>query len=576
MSDAAFAQTGCVPLRPTDPVRVGPYVPLGLLGRGGMGRVYLARHGDGAPGLAAVKVIRPEYAEDAPFRRRFEREATVHARVGAPYTPELLGTGFEPDSELLWMATVYLPGLNLAEAVRDCGVLPPDDAWRLVADLGRALGALAATGIVHRDFKPSNVLLTRQGAHVVDFGIAQAVDASAITTTGNRVGTPAFMSPEYLRDGRCDTASDVFCFASTVVHAVTGHAPFGDGTGVDVLHRIASEEPNAEVMSEVRTADPDLAGLLTACLSKDPALRPGPQDLVDTASAQPRSASWQEPLGSRILARQQAYEALKDSPLPPPRVQRAVGHRAAAVPGYGPPGPAPVAGVPAAGQPGFGPPEAGSTPVAPPAAGTPARRRLKPYAALAAVLTVCALALTAFLATRPSSAGDAGSAAPTARASRDGHDRTSLPGFDRPDSASPSRQVPQSEEPTGTSPSPSGDGAEADTRTTAPAPSPETTKPRPSATQPPKTPTAPAGPPWLTDCTSYSGTELTRRGDSGQRVVQVQCMLAKRGYDVGGAGVDGRFGKDTATAVRGFQRAKGLDPDGKVGPRTWAALRSST
>ncbi|MYS89362.1 MULTISPECIES: serine/threonine-protein kinase [Streptomyces] len=577
MSDAAFTQTGAVPLRPADPVRVGPYVPLGLLGSGGMGRVYLARQGDGTPGLAAVKVIRPEYAEDAPFRRRFEREATVHARVGAPYTPELLGTGFEPDTDLLWMATVYLPGLNLAEAVRECGVLPPEDAWRLVADLGRALGALAATGIVHRDFKPSNVLLTPQGAHVVDFGIAQAVDASAITTTGNRVGTPAFMSPEYLRDGRCDTASDVFCFASTVVHAVTGHAPFGDGTGVDVLHRIASEEPNAEVMAEVRKADPDLAALLTACLSKDPALRPGPGDLVEAASARPRSVSWQEPLGSRILARQQAYEALRDSPLPPPRVQRAVGHPAPAGPGFGPAGPAPVAGVPAAGQPGFGPPEAGGTPVATPAAGTSARRRLAPYAALAAVLTVCAVALTAFLATRPSSAGDTGSAAPTARASRDGHVQTSPPGSDRPDSPSPSRQVPQSEgTTTGTTPSPSGNGAEADTRTTAPAPPPKTTKPRPSATEPPKTPTAPVGPPWLTDCSYYSGTELTRRGDRGQRVVQVQCMLTKRGYDVGGAGLDGQFGKDTAAAVRGFQRDKGLDADGKVGPRTWAALRSST
>lgn len=576
MSDAAFAQTGAVPLRPADPVRVGPYVPLGLLGSGGMGRVYLARQADGAPGLAAVKVIRPEYAEDVPFRRRFEREATVHARVGAPYTPELLGTGFEPDTDLLWMATVYLPGLNLAEAVRECGVLRPEDAWRLVADLGRALGALAANGIVHRDFKPSNVLLTRQGAHVVDFGIAQAVDASAITTTGNRVGTPAFMSPEYLRDGRCDTASDVFCFASTVVHAVTGHAPFGDGTGVDVLHRIASEEPNAEVMAEVRTADPDLAALLTACLSKDPALRPGPQDLVDAASARPRSASWQEPLGSRILARQQAYEALRDSPLPPRRARRAVGRPAAAGPGFSPPGPAPAAGVPAAGHPGFGPPEAGGTPVGTPAAGTPARRRPAPYVALAAVLTASAVALTAFLATRPSSAGDTGSAAPTVSASREGHDRTSLPGFDRPDSASPSRQVPQSEgTTTGPSPGPSGTGAEADTRTTAPAPAP-TTKPRPSATEPPKTPTAPARPPWLTDCTYYSGTELTRRGDRGQRVVQVQCMLTKRGYDVGGAGVDGQFGKETAAAVRGFQRDKGLDPDGKVGPRTWGALRSSS
>ena len=101
MSDTALDQTCARRLRPTDPMRVGPYIPLGLLGSGGMGRVYLARHADGTPGLAAVKVVRPELAEDPRFRRRFEREATVHARVGAPYTPELFGTGFEADSELL-------------------------------------------------------------------------------------------------------------------------------------------------------------------------------------------------------------------------------------------------------------------------------------------------------------------------------------------------------------------------------------------------------------------------------------------------------------------------------------------
>ncbi|GGW90191.1 hypothetical protein GCM10010383_19620 [Streptomyces lomondensis] len=529
-------------------MRIGPYVPLGLLGSGGMGRVYLARQADGTPGLAAVKVIRPEYAENADFRRRFEREATVHARVGAPYTPELLGTGFEPDTELLWMATAYLPGLNLAEAVRACGVLRPDGAWRLVGDLGQALGVLAATGIVHRDFKPSNVLLTRQRAHVVDFGIAQAADASAITTTGNRVGTPAFMSPEYLRDGRCDTASDVFCCASTVVHAVTGHAPFGDGTGVDVLHRIASEEPNAEVMAEVRTVDPALADLLTACLAKDPSRRPDPADLVEASMSRPRAAAWQEPLDNRLLARQQAGEVLRESPVPRPEVRPAVA------------GPSP--------GPGFGPPPGT------PAGGTAARRRLKPYAVLAAVLTVCAVAVTAYVVTRPAAPADAsGSPAATASASGPGDDHTGLTGFEAPSPSSPSGR-PTTPEPTEAPPSPDEKPRE-EARTT-PSPPPTTTQPRPSpATTPPRPPATPAEPPWLTDCTYYSGTELTRRGDSGQRVVQVQCMLAKRGYDLGGAGVDGRFGKDTAKAVRGFQRDKGLDADGKVGPRTWAALRGS-
>ncbi|MFF4798211.1 protein kinase [Streptomyces sp. NPDC001351] len=557
MSDAALAETCARLLRPADPARIGPYVPLGLLGSGGMGRVYLARYGDGTPGLAAVKVVRPELAEDPRFRRRFEREATVHARVGAPYTPELFGTGFEADSELLWMATAYLPGLNLADAVRDCGVLEPSGAWRLVADLGRALGALAAVGIVHRDFKPSNVLLTQQGAHVIDFGIAQAVDASAITTTGSRVGTPAFMSPEYLRDGRCDTASDVFCCASTVVHALTGHAPFGDGTGMDVLHRVASEQPNAEIMAEVAAIDPALAALLTACLSKDPALRPGPQDLIDTAAAHPRATSWQEPLGGRLLARQKAYEVLRAGPVPGGHPQQTPTQRVT-YPGAGP---------------GFGPPVTPVVPVPPPAA--PAGRRRRPYAAVAAVLAVCTVAATAFLLTRPSSSDATAGAASTATTADDGGG-PSAPSWNPKEKGQhkPKGQGQGQLVDTGASatPSPSGNS----TQSAGPTPHPTSRTPGTPTPIPSKSTPAPAKPPWLTDCTYYSGTEQTQLGDRGQRVVQVQCMLTKRGYSVGGSGVDGDFGKDTDAAVRSFQTARGLEVDGQVGPNTWAALRSST
>lgn len=196
---AALRRTGASPLRPGDPRRVGPWVPVALLGSGGMGRVYLARPADDGPGLVAVKVIRPEYAEDPRFRRRFEREAAVHARLRMPYAPRLCGTGF--DDDLLWMATDYVPGFDLAETVREDAPLPTDAVWRLVADLGQALAGLSAEGIVHRDLKPSNVLLSVHGAHVIDFGVSKAADASAITGTGNRVGTPAYMSPEHLRKG---------------------------------------------------------------------------------------------------------------------------------------------------------------------------------------------------------------------------------------------------------------------------------------------------------------------------------------------------------------------------------------
>ncbi|WP_416984775.1 protein kinase domain-containing protein [Streptomyces sp. T028] len=314
---AALRQTGASPLRVGDPGRVGPYVPLALLGSGGMGRVYLARAADDGPGLFAVKVIRPEYAEDVRFQRRFEREAAVHSRLGPPYAPRLCGTGFE--GELLWMATEYIPGLDLTEAVRGAGALPAATVWRLVGDLGRALAALSAAGVVHRDLKPSNVLLSVQGAHLIDFGISKAADASALTGTGNRVGTPAYMSPEYLRTGQCDAASDVFSLAGTLVYASAGRAPFGDGTGVDVMHRVAFEEPDPKVTAVVASADPDLAALLARCLAKEPGLRPTAGELIELAGARTGADGWPEPLHGEVLARQGAYQTLHRLP-----VERAV------------------------------------------------------------------------------------------------------------------------------------------------------------------------------------------------------------------------------------------------------------
>ncbi|TPQ21832.1 protein kinase domain-containing protein [Streptomyces sporangiiformans] len=599
--NTALEQVGAAPMRSVDPGRIGPYVPLGVLGSGGMGRVYLARPADDSPGLAAVKVIRPEYAEDSQFRRRFEREAAVHERVGAPYAPELLGTGFQ--DELLWMATQYLPGLSLTDAVRDCGVLEPAGAWRLVGELGRALSALAAAGIVHRDLKPSNVIVSGQGAHVIDFGISQAVDSSSITITGNRVGTPAFMSPEYLREGRCDTASDVFSLACTLIYATTGHAPFGSGTGVDVMHRVAFEEPKAELMGELAAADASLAALLSACLAKDPAGRPTPGQLIDAAAAHPRTTSWQEPLDSRLLARREAGEVLRQASAQQTGQLHTSTHRVAAPapgPAFGPatppgaygPGPQTPPGAYGPPTPPGGAPSDSSPTGSSPTGSSPviARRRKRAYLAVAAGLAVCVVAGSAFLLTRPSSE-DTASSPPTAveSSARDDAARPPLPGASGHDSPSPSSEREEKEEAeeekgsagagptdgtgraqrtpthtaTATSGGSSGSGGGGGGGT---APSPDPTK----------TTAKPAPPAWISQCTYYSGSELTRRGDKNQRVVQVQCMLTQRGYSVGTAGVDGKFGKDTVSAVKQFQRGKGLDVDGIVGPNTWAALRSST
>ncbi|MFE7269078.1 protein kinase [Streptomyces sp. NPDC057623] len=588
-------QAGTTPLQPADPGRIGPYVPLGRLGSGGMGRVYLARPVDNTPGLAAVKVIRPEYAEDPRFRRRFEREAAVHSRVHSPRAPQLLGTGF--DDTLLWMATQYVPGFNLADAVRDCGTLVPAGMWRLVADLGQALSAMAAADVVHRDLKPSNVILSPQGAHVIDFGIAQAADSSAITSTGSRVGTPAFMAPEYLREGRCDTASDIFSLAGSLIYAATGHAPFGDGTGVDVMHRVAFEEPKSEVMGQLAAVDPALAGLLAACLAKDPAGRPTPRQLIDAATAaghgHDRLASWHEPLNGRLLARRQACDVLERVAVEEADGQSAHETVQLRTPSQGMTFPArgPVVGTPTPPEPYATEPTTSAQAPAPEGGGRRGKR--KALLAVAAGLAVCAVAASAFFLTRPASPDTAAAAAATAVESTAPGDAPASP---RPtSSASPSddRTKEKGDEKgtgseTGESATPEASvggtsggtqATPADDETSAPSDGGEggsgTGGTAPTAT-PTKTATTPATPPWLSDCTSYSGTELTVRGDEGQRVVQVQCMLTKRGYSVGGSGVDGQFGADTESAVRLFQSDKGLVVDGEVGPNTWAALRRSS
>ncbi|MFI1695039.1 protein kinase [Streptomyces bobili] len=556
---AALRQAGASPLRPGDPEQVGPYVPLALLGSGGMGRVYLARPVDDSPGLVAVKVIRPEYAEDPRFRRRFEREAAVHARLRTPHAPKLCGTGFR--DELLWMATEYLPGPDLAESVREDGALATVTVWQVADQLARALCELADAGIVHRDLKPSNVLLTVRGAHVIDFGISKAVDASSLTGTGNRVGTPAYMSPEHLRTGHSDTASDVFSLAGTLVFAASGRAPFGDGTGVDVMHRVAFEEPNQELLGEISSADPALGALLSACLAKEPEQRPTPAELLETAVRHAGPPGWPDPLGSRVLARQRAYETLFR--LPVERKARLA--RPATAP---PPTPPPATPPPAAGP-------------SPSPTALPHGRRRTSLLAGATAVALCLTAAGVYVLTRqdapaaahspgaavtgPAGSGPGGTSPAPSRGAGSG---TSTEGGS---AASPDGSTGDTSDPlTTASPSPSVPTPTTATTATPPAEPGTSTDPTPA----PSSPTAdPATAPWNTDCTHYFGSGRTRQGDTGKRVLQVQCMLSRRGYGIGDGGADGIFGSGTETAVRGFQSDKGLTVDGIVGHDTWTALR---
>ncbi|MFF9775909.1 protein kinase [Streptomyces sp. NPDC013978] len=575
----ALRQAGALPLRPGDPDRIGPYVSLGLLGSGGMGRVYLARPADGGPQLVAVKVIRPEYAEDERFRRRFEREASVHGRVRTPRMPRLAGTGFR--DELLWMATEFLPGLDLAAAVHEDGPLPVVAVRRLVAELGQALADLSAAGIVHRDLKPSNVLLSTWGAHVIDFGIAKAADASAITGTGNRVGTPAYMSPEYLRTGACDTASDVFSLACALIFAATGSAPFGDGTGVDVMHRVAFEEPNPKVLAEIAEADAPLAALLAACLAKDPEQRPTPEQLIEElpsggSGAQPledgtgrggggENTSWPEPLATRLRTRLHAYETLRRLPLEQPTPEKEAPPPAAA-----PPPPTPAA--PAPPRPRL------------------RRKRLLVGAAGAAVCTATAgVVVLTLLSPATTTASPQRGTARSADAAPD--DDVTVPAASRqdgadaaPDGGSSDSEVSGKDDRTSVDADPTRPGAKAsdpgagkgaadDPHTDPSAPAAGSDAPTEPSQEPTDTSTEPSTPAWLTDCTYYYGNGRTRLGDSGDRVLQAQCMLSKRGY---GVDVDGEFDADTEAAVQSFQQDKGLPvADGVVRPRVWKALRST-
>ncbi|WP_329214503.1 serine/threonine-protein kinase [Streptomyces sp. NBC_01485] len=582
---AALRQTGAAPLRVGDPPRVGPFVPVALLGSGGMGRVYLARAADDRPGLFAVKVIRPEYAEDVQFQHRFEREAAVHSRLGPPHAPRLSGTGW--DGQLLWMATEYVPGLDLAEAVREGGALPSATVWYLIAELGRALAALAAADVVHRDLKPSNVLLSLQGAWVIDFGISKAADASAITSTGNRVGTPAYMSPEYLRTGQCDASSDVFSLAGTLLYAATGRAPFGDGTGVDVMHRVAFEEPNPEVLGAVTAADPELGDLLAACLAKEPERRPIPRELIDAALPRAGRPGWPEPLRGRILARQRAYETLRSLP-----VERAAGlrpsdHRVKSVP-------PPVRASPPAAQESAEVPApdsaeaVSSTP--PPPSPTPARpgKHRKRILAAAAGTALCAVAAGTFVlmreggdasATAPGGVVSAtvtvpgGGATPTVSGTPDGASATGASSKrtdDTDDTGAAGGDSDEDAPPPGAAAPPGDDRP--DTPVTAPADGPATSAPAATPTAG-TVPSEPAAPAWITDCTYYAGSRRTVPGDTGKRVRQVQCMLGKRGYSVGG--VNGDYGPDTEAAVSSFQGDKGLKVNGIMNKATWTALRAT-
>lgn len=259
-----------LPARPGDPKQVGPYRIVGRLGSGGMGTVHAGLDRTGL--RVAVKIVHPAQAGDPEFRARFRREVQLSARVQGPCLIPLLAA--DPDADSPWLATAYTPGLTLDQHLTAYGPLRGSALHAFASGTAQALADIHAAGIVHRDVKPQNVILTPAGPRMLDFGIAHSADGTSVTRTGVMTGTPGWISPEHYRTGTAGPEGDVFSWGALVAYAGTGRLPFGTGAPDAVAYRVMTEEPDLH----------DLAGelheLVKRAVAKEPSERPAASDAV--------------------------------------------------------------------------------------------------------------------------------------------------------------------------------------------------------------------------------------------------------------------------------------------------------
>jgi len=273
---------GYAGLQPDDPREIGPYRLLGQLGSGGMGQVFLGMSAGGRP--IAVKVIRTELATDPDFRARFRREVAAAQKVSGLFTALVVDADL--DCPMPWLATAYVPGPSLAEAVRGHGPLPVRSLLVLTAGLAEGLGAIHAAGVVHRDLKPSNVLLAEDGPRVIDFGISEAAEASVAAGASVTIGSPGYMSPEQVLGLDIGPASDMFSLGAVLTFAATGQGPFGAGSHGALLYRLVN------LPAKLEGVPGELRSVVGRCLAKHPGDRPTASELLAEVGALQPEPGW--------------------------------------------------------------------------------------------------------------------------------------------------------------------------------------------------------------------------------------------------------------------------------------------
>src|SRR2546423_11192847 len=283
------------PLGTADPTSVGSYRLLGVLGGGGMGRVYLGRSPTGR--RVAIKVIRTELAEDPVFRRRFAREVAAVRSVDPLFTARMVDA--DTDAEPPWLATTYVDGPSLREWVVEHGPLAPGAVLVLAAGLAEALASIHDAGLVHRDLKPSNVLLDDAGPRIIDFGIVALPDATSQLTT-SLIGTPSYLAPELIDGAEASAASDVFALGATLFFAATGLPLVGEGTMFQQMTQITLGRFDlSEVPKVLRPA-------IVRCLSRRAKDRPTADELarifVSSGVAAPGPGWYREPAVAEAVA----------------------------------------------------------------------------------------------------------------------------------------------------------------------------------------------------------------------------------------------------------------------------------